>query len=80
MWSTYSTTTTSANGDTWESPVRRYISPGADFWIEEAACCLCGCLSTGPIFIIVGMLFLVRVAAGGWRGCCAARVGAWAHV
>ena len=31
-----------------------------EWWVEECACCLCGCLSTGPVFIIIGLLFLVR--------------------
>ena len=51
------TTQASADGD---DPVRRLIGDGSPVWMAECACCLCGCLSTGPLFIVVGMLFLVR--------------------
>ena len=62
MWAAYGYAPASAADDTdaFGNPVRRWVGPGADWWLEEAACCLCGCLSTGPIFIVVGMLFLVR--------------------
>jgi|APGre2960657444_1045066.scaffolds.fasta_scaffold00748_5 hypothetical protein len=43
----------------WGSPYyRRAFGPGTEPWVEEAACCLCGCLSTGPVFIVIGLLFL----------------------
>ena len=61
MWG-YGPVAATADGDddTWGNPVRRFLPSDTDFWVEELACCLCGCLSTGPVFIIVGMLFLVR--------------------
>ena len=46
------------------NPVRRLFGPGTEWWVEECACCLCGCLSTGPVFIIIGLLFLVRRLTG----------------
>lgn len=74
----YSPVGAAANGDDdadiFGNPVRRMVGPGAPWWIEECACCLCGCLSTGPLFIIVGMIFLVRPrrvwahAALSWHG------------
>jgi hypothetical protein len=42
------------------NPARRFVGEGTSLWVEELACCLCGCLSAGPVFIIVGFLFLVR--------------------
>ena len=48
------------DADVWGNPVRRFVGPGASWWVEELACCLCGCLATGPMFILVGLVFLVR--------------------
>ena len=50
------------NGDVLGN-VRRIVGPNADWWLQELACCLCGCLSTGPMFIVVGMLFMARPRA-----------------
>jgi len=41
------------------NPVRRWTA-GAGFWVEELACCLCGCLPAGFVFLFVGVVFLVR--------------------
>jgi len=50
---------------TFESPMDKHLrGPGGEappWWVTELACCLCGCLSTGPVFIVMGLLFLVRV-------------------
>ena len=48
------------DADVFGNPVRRLVGPNASWWMEELACCLCGCLATGPMFIIIGMVFLVR--------------------
>ena len=51
------------DADVFGNPVRRLVGPNASWWMEELACCLCGCLATGPMFIVIGMVFLVRARA-----------------
>ena len=46
-----------------DNPLRKHLGPSPPWWVQEAACCLCGCLSAGPVFLFLGLIFLVRSAA-----------------
>jgi len=51
-----------------DTPFRSAFPPGTSWVVEEAACCLCGCLSAGPLFIFIGLIFaLTAITDPRWQ-------------